>query len=132
MSGLQHWLLRTHILMGLLLLIFGAITTIVPTVMSVYGIALEEPSARTAIRSIIGGGEIALGLSLVFGRRAGASHLALNAFAALVFGCVGAVRLSSAAVEGILSLSSQPFREGMIELGLAVLCLVAARSSSRP
>ena len=71
MSGLQHWLSRTHILMGLLLLVFGAITAIEPSVMSIYGIALEEPSARTAIRSIIGGGEIALGLSLVFGRRVG-------------------------------------------------------------
>ena len=132
MIGRRRWLSRTHILMGVLLLVFGAITAIEPSVMSVYGIALDEPSARTAIRSIIGGGEIALGLALVFGRRAGATHRALNAFAALVFGCVGAVRLSSAAVEGILSLSSQPFREGMIELGLAVLCLVAVRSSSRP
>ena len=43
MNGLQHWLSRTYILMGLLLLIIGAITTIVPSVMSVYGIALDEP-----------------------------------------------------------------------------------------
>ena len=131
MTSLHRWLPRTHIIMGVLLLVFGAITAIEPSVMSVYGIAIDEPSARTAIRAIIGGGEIALGLALVFGRRAGSSDRALNAFAALVFGCVGAVRLSSAAVEGILTLSGQPFREGMIELGLAVLCLVAARSSRR-
>ena len=132
MTGLRRWLSRTHILMGVLLLVFGAITAIEPSVMSVYGIALDEPSARTSIRSIIGGGEIALGLALAFGRKAGVSHRALNSFAALVFGCVGAVRLSSAAVEGIMALSSQPFREGMIELGLAALCVAAARSSSRP
>ena len=115
--------------MGVLLLGFGIFVVLHPVVMHVYDIALDKPTARTGIRAIIGGGEIALGLILIFGRRLGASAFTLNAMAALVFGCVGAVRLSSAAYEGILALGTQPLREGMIELVLCAFCVIAMRAS---
>ena len=128
---LKSWLSHTHVLMGALLLGFGLLTAFVPSVMHVYGLGLDEPSARVAIQAIIGGGETALGLALIFGSTVGASSYALNAMAALIFGSVGIVRLVSAYSEGILFIGSQPLREGAIELGLALLCLVAVRASKR-
>ena len=115
--------------MGILLFGFGLFTAIHPRVMEMYGLTLAEPEARILVRALLGGGETALGLVLIFGRSMGAPARALNAMAALLFVSVGSVRLLSAGVEGLLYFGSQAVREGIIELVLGLACLVAMSMS---
>lgn len=112
-----------HILIGLILLGLGAATTANPDILGYYGVVLVEPEASVAMRAILGGGEIGLGLSLTFCRMFGASARSLNMVAALVMLSVGSVRICAAFVAGDDLALVQPLREGLVEKALGGLAV---------
>jgi len=114
------------ILAGLLFLGLGTLTLIRPEILGYYSIDVANDKARIAIRAMIGGGELALGLVIAAGQRIGISVKQRSLIAACVFLCVGLVRLAAAWMEGGLGVAQQPYREAAIELILGSLGLVAA------
>ena len=110
-----------HNLVGLILLGLGLATTANPDFLGYYGVVLVEPEARLAMRAILGGGEIGLGLALTFGRMFGASARTLNMVGALVMLSVGLVRICAAFVTGEDLALMQPLREGLVEVAIGGL-----------
>ncbi|MEM7701607.1 MAG: DUF4345 family protein [Pseudomonadota bacterium] len=104
------------ILSGALFLGLGLLTMIRPEVLEYYSIGVDSASARTAIRAMIGGGEIGLGTVLLGGHRWGFSLSQRCILAAVVFICVGLTRLVSSGLEFGFYLAHQPLREAAIEL----------------
>ncbi|MEL6540279.1 MAG: hypothetical protein AAFQ34_02645 [Pseudomonadota bacterium] len=113
-------------LAGLLFLGLGMLTLVRPEILGYYSIGLENNQARIAIRAMIGGGELALGLVIAAGQRIGISVKQRSLIAACVFLCVGLARLSAIWMEGGLGFAQQPHREAVIELTLGSLGVVAA------
>lgn len=85
---------------GLLLLILGVWSFADPEVFTdLYGIDAAKPSAAIALRSMIGGGEIGLGLFLFLGKKFGVPlhsrlWLAVSLFACVFLARAGAVILA--------------------------------------
>lgn len=109
-------------------LLFGGVTLISPDVMGYYKIALEEPEARIAIRSIIGGGELALGILGYLGGRIRLSVSQRNTVFGTILLLVGVIRLASGVAEGIDHLSLSVLRESIIEMLLGVIALTFANT----
>ena len=62
--------MKTHLITGWILLGFGFVTIVYPSVFAkYYGVGLDDPAARALIQSMVGGTEIAVGSSLLFARR---------------------------------------------------------------
>ncbi|MEP3050676.1 MAG: DUF4345 family protein [Erythrobacter sp.] len=123
-SGIGSWY---PICAGCIFLALGIATLIHPEVLSYYSIGLDEPSARTAMRAMVGGGEVGIAIALLFG---GYIRLSLSQrcqIAAVIFICVGLSRLFAVTIEGADALTMQPFREAAIELTLGGLGLWAAQ-----
>jgi len=118
------------ITLGSILAAFGTVTLIWPSVIAYYGISIDSPEARIAVRAIIGGGEIAFGLILLFGSRLELSAHQRCALAAVIFSCIGSIRICFAAFEGLDILWGNPLREGVIELLLAIVAGMAAKRGS--
>jgi hypothetical protein len=111
---------------GAMLLGLGLLTLIRPEVLEYYSIGVGTASARTAIRAMIGGGEIGIGLVVLAGGRLGLLANQRCAIAATIFICVCLARLLGAGIEGELHLTSQPLREAFVELTLGCLGAIAA------
>ena len=109
------------LLSGAIFLGLGVLTLIRPEVLEYYSIGVDSASARTAIRAMIGGGEIGIGLVLLGGGRFGFSFKQRSSIAVVIFGIVGLVRIGSAWIEGGLHMEWQPLREAFIELALALI-----------
>ena len=109
---------HVHILLGAILVGFGIWTFSDPAVLNHYGIDTSEPNARIALRAIIGGGELGLGVTLVAGKFLKLDRRTLNFIAATVFLSVGISRLLAASLERSSAIGIQPLREGVIELVL--------------
>jgi len=78
---------------GLLLLILGVWSFADPEIFTdLYGIDVAKPSATIALRSMIGGGEIGLGLFMCLGGRFGVSLHSRLLLAASLFACVFVAR----------------------------------------
>lgn len=74
---------------GLLFLILGVWSFADPEIFTdLYGIDAAKPSAAIALRSMIGGGEIGLGLFMCLGGRFGVSLHSRLLLAVLLFACV--------------------------------------------
>ena len=127
----SRMLLNTHILLGLVLIAIGIFTILFPNVMEYYGIAVNRPEPRIAIRGIIGGGELGLGLGLVFGKYIGMEQRTLNGVSAFVFLSVGLVRLGAIYPETGDLLNWQPWREGLFEVFLGAIAAASFHLSSR-
>ena len=115
---------HVHIPLGAILVVFGIWTFSDPDVLHHYGIDTAEPNARIALRAIIGGGEIGLGLALAVGTLFKLERKPLNFIAAAVFLSVGLCRLSAALLEHSASVGIQPWREGAIELALGAVASI--------
>ncbi len=109
------------LLSGAIFLGLGLLTLIRPEVLEYYSIGVDNAPARTAIRAMIGGGEIGLGMLILGGRQVGFSISQRSMLAATIFVCVGLTRLGSAWLDNQLNLESQALREASIELILGVL-----------
>ncbi len=114
---------HAHIPLGAILIVFGVWTFSDPDVLHHYGIDTSEPNARIAIRAIIGGGELGLGVTLVAGKFLKLDPTTLNLMAATLFLSVGMCRFSAALLEQSSSVGIQHWREGAIELALGVVAL---------
>jgi len=109
-------------IVGLLLLAMGIWTLIDPTIFTkLYAIILPEQQSRVALRAIIGGGEIGLGLFLCFGGWLGASQVILTRFAALLFGSVVLARSVAFLLEE--NIAPWMWRELLIETLIAVVLI---------
>lgn len=122
---------RTHLAVGFILLAFDVATITDPTVMGHYGIVVDTPESRIAIRAIVGGGEIAMALVLLTGARMGMTRRELNLVAATLLLGVGTVRIGSALFEGSALDATQPWREGMVEIAIGCVAAWAAWLSAR-
>lgn len=109
---------HAHMSLGAILIVFGIWTFSDPAVLHHYGIDTSEPNARIALRAIIGGGELGLGVTLVAGKFLKLDRRTLNFIAATVFLSVGISRLLAASLERSSAIGIQPLREGVIELVL--------------
>ena len=112
---------------GCIFLALGIATLIQPEIMSYYAIGLDHPSARVAMRAMIGGGDIGIGVVLILGGRINLSSRQLSLIAAAVFICVGLSRVAAVFMEGADLLAVQPLREALIEILLGGIGLWAAR-----
>lgn len=112
---------------GCIFLALGMVTLIRPEIMSYYAIGLDQPSARVAMRAMIGGGEIGIGVVLILGGRINLSSRQLSLIAAAIFICVGLSRVAAVFMEGADLLAVQPLREALIEILLGGIGLWAAR-----
>ncbi|WP_379553821.1 DUF4345 family protein [Qipengyuania sp. DGS5-3] len=112
---------------GCIFLALGIVTLIQPEIMSYYAIGLDQPSARVAMRAMIGGGEIGIGVVLILGGRINLSSRQLSLTAAAIFICVGLSRVAAVFTEGADLLAVQPLREALIEILLGGIGLWAAR-----
>lgn len=110
---------------GVVFLGLGLTTLIRPEVLEYYSIGVGSAAARTAVRAMIGGGEVGIGIVLLGGLKLGFSVRQRCVLAAAIFICVGLARLLSAWFEGDLYLSSQSFREASIELILGCFGVLA-------
>jgi len=119
------------LLSGAIFVGLGLLTLVQPDVIEYYSIGIDSASARTAIRAMIGGGEVGLGILMLGGGRLGFSVSQRCTIAATIFACVGLARLLSAGFEGELYLASQPLREASIELFLCCLGVLAAIMARR-
>ena len=119
------------LLSGAIFVALGLLTLIRPDVFQYYSIGINSASARTAIRAMIGGGEVGLGVLMLGGDRLGFSVSQRCTIAATIFACVGLARLLSAGFEGELHLASQPLREALIELFLGGLGVWVAANAKR-
>ncbi len=119
------------LLSGAIFLGLGVLTFIRPEVLEYYSIGVESASARTAIRAMIGGGEVGIGIVILCGGRLGFPVSQRCTLAAFIFLCVGIARLLSTGFEGELHLTSQPFREAFIELFLGSLGVWVAANAKR-
>lgn len=73
-------------IIGVLLLSFGIVTLIYPEVFnSLYGLEMPTSDSIAAIRTIIGGSEIALGLLFLIGPKVGVSNKSLSIIGASIF-----------------------------------------------
>lgn len=117
------------VIAGCIFLGLGAATLIHPEILGYYAINLDQPSARTAVRAMIGGGEIGIAFILLLGGYMTVSSRQRSLIAAVIFIFVGLSRLLGAYVEGIDHLTIQPFREAAIEITLGALGFWAARCS---
>lgn len=120
---LRHY----HVLLGLLLIGLGIWTFINPEILRYYGVDLVDPEARIAVRAIIGGGEVGLGLLLTVGTFGAFTNKALNSMAATVFLSVGLARVFAILIEQGSAVGWQPWRESSIELLLGTIALFAAQ-----
>ena len=89
-----------------------------------YGIDTSGPNQRIALRAIIGGGEIGIGLALATGRYFKLEQSSLNFVAASVFLSVGLCRFTAALFELSYSFEFQPWREGAIEIMFGLFALL--------
>ncbi|MBY6129483.1 DUF4345 family protein [Qipengyuania aquimaris] len=112
---------------GCIFLALGLVTLIQPEIMSYYAIGLDQPSARVAMRAMIGGGEIGIGVVLILGGRINLFSRQLSLIAAAIFICVGLSRVAAVFMEGADLLAVQPLREALIEILLGGIGLWAAR-----
>ncbi len=112
---------------GCIFLALGIATLIQPEIMSYYAIGLDQPSARVAMRAMIGGGEIGIGCVLILGGRINLSPSQRSLIAAAIFICVGFSRVAAVSIEGAELLAFQPLREALIEILLGGIGLWAAR-----
>ena len=122
---------HVHILLGAILVGFGIWTFSDPAVLHHYGIDTSEPNVRIALRAIIGGGELGLGVTLVAGKFLKLDRRTLNFVAATVFLSVGVSRLLAASLERSAAIGIQPLREGVIELVLGASALFGFIISER-
>ncbi len=116
---------RAHLLLGLLLIAFGAATFVFPELLSHYSIAADQSDNRIALRAIIGGGEIGIGVYLAFANFFGAQQKSLNLAAAILFLSVGLARFVATTLEPSSEFLWQPVREASIEVVLGFLALLA-------
>ena len=107
-------------------LALGIVTLIQPEIMSYYAIGLDQPSARVAMRAMIGGGEIGIALILILGDRINLSPRQRSLIAAAIFICVGLSRVAAVFIEGAEVLAVQPLREALFEILLGGIGLWAA------
>ena len=114
---------HVHIPLGALLLVFGIWTFSDPAVLHHYGIDTSDPNARIALRAIMGGGELGLGVTLLVGKFLKLDQRTLNFMAATVFLSVGVSRLLAASLERSAAIGIQPSREGAIEMVLGAFAL---------
>jgi hypothetical protein len=106
---------------GLLLLFLGLWSFADPQIFTdLYGIDVAKPSATIALRAMIGGGEIGLGLFLCLGGRFGVSLQARLLLAVSLFACVFLAR-AAAVVLAWPEVSTGMIRELAIEGALAVV-----------
>ncbi len=82
-----------------------------------YGIGLPDEGSKSALRSLIGGSEIGLGLVQMLHQRLGLDSRSLDMVAAFMIGSIAMVRLASMAAFAGWS------RSGIIEFGLEAVCL---------
>lgn len=111
-----------------LLVSLGLITFVWPSILTLYGVDIADPTVRITLRAIIGGGEIGIGAGLLIAHRSGVGVHHLNKILAVVFISVGAARLTAGWLEDIAMLNGSVLRESLIELALGVLAWVAAWS----
>ncbi len=111
---------------GLIFLSLSLLTFTHPEILSYYSIGVDTPAARIAIRAMIGGGELAVAVLLLFGGSLNLTFRQRCMIAALVFGCVGFARVLSGMGEGFEFLIGQPLREAIAELVLALLGFMSA------
>lgn len=112
-----------HIGFGVMFIALGVFTIATPSIFSHYGIRIDTPEARIAIRAIVGGGEVGIGLFLLLGGLVNIRHSALNGSAATILLSVGLTRLIAAWLETSQTVSIQPYREGLIEVSLGIFAL---------
>lgn len=99
---------HAHIPLGVIVVVFGLWTFLDPAVLRHYGIDSSEPNARIALRAIIGGGEIGLGITLAVGRLLESDRSTLNFFAAAVYSSVGISMYFAAFLEPFSLVGVQP------------------------
>ncbi len=114
------------LLSGAIFFGLGVLTLIRPEVLKYYSIGVDNSPARTAVRAMIGGGEVGIGVVLLAGAWLGLYVSQRCTLAAMIFVCVGLARLLSVGFEGDLVLASQPLREASLELTLGCLGVYAA------
>jgi hypothetical protein len=118
---------------GALLLIFGIWSFADPEIFAkLYSIDTSAPSATSAMRAMVGGGEIGLGLFLLLGRKLKVSLRSRLLLATFLFVCVFIARASAIALEWS-EVSSGTIRELAIEgvLACAFVAFVALVRSIR-
>ena len=115
---------HAHIPLGAILVVFGMWTFTDPAVLHHYGIDTSQPNARIALRAIIGGGELGLGVTLLAGKFLKLDQRTLNFVAATVFLSVGISRLLAASLERSAAIGIQPWREGPIEMVLGAMAVL--------
>jgi hypothetical protein len=86
-------------LAGIGLILLGAVTALYPEIFTLfYRVGLDDPTARTVIAAIIGGGEIGVGIALLISFERSAENRIAEArtkirINALMIGAIVAVRL---------------------------------------
>lgn len=116
----------TNLAMGLLFLAMGAATFISPTIFtSLYGVGLQTPESRVAIRAIIGGGEISFAFIFLFGNFFGLTSLMRIRLALIIFSGVILARFGAITLEGTYTVSL--IRELVIEVVILSVLGVFAR-----
>ena len=130
MSARINFILKLFpIFAGLIFVALGVLTFVSPEVLGYYSIGVDNASARIAIRAMIGGGEVALGMVILAGQRIGLTIQQRSLIAALVFLSVAIARLSSVWIEHDAIVMIQPLREAAFEIGLAGLGVLSAKYS---
>jgi len=122
---------NAHATLGAILIVFGVWTFSDPAILHRYGIDTSEPNARIALRAIIGGGELGLGVTLLAGEFLKLDQRTLNFMAATVFLSVGVSRLLAASLERSAAIGSQSWREGAIEMVLGAMAVLGFLAPDR-
>lgn len=116
---------------GLLLLILGVWSFADPEIFTdLYGMDVEKPSATIALRAMIGGGEIGLGLFLFLGRKFGVLLHSRLLLAVSLFACVFFARAVAVILEWPEA-SLQMMRELAIEGALVGALINLLRHTNR-
>ena len=119
-----------HVFLGLLLIAIGATTFLFPELLGHYSISTDHADSRIALKAIIGGGEIGVGVYLAFAKLIGIQQKPLNLAAATLFLSVGLARFVATMLEASPEFPWQPVREATVEVILGCLALLAFKICS--
>lgn len=119
------WVAKLMVLLcGLLLLCLGAWSFFDPGIfIQLYGIGVANSTAKIALRAMIGGGEIGLGLYILVGGNFNISHWSRLTLATFVFGSVFVARACAVLLDWpniTEALIRELIIEGLIVVGLLV------------
>lgn len=113
-------------IMGLLFLVLGVWVVFDPEIFTqIYGISAPTSEARSTLRAVIGGTELALAAVFLLPRIFGLSQHSLHNLGLAIFACIVSVRIGHIVFDA--PVSARMLREVAIEFAIALAFLMLAR-----